>query len=69
VPVTFHIEGNIHRNVYNLTALGTLKFILFKIYFSLLCIRHYTFNFLRQFDLQMGMFPGYPSECKLTFIS
>jgi len=55
--------------VYSVTALGKFKFVLFRIYFSLLCIRRDGFNFLRQIDLQMGMFAGDPSDCKLTFIS
>jgi len=69
VPVTFHIEGNIHVNVYNVAALGTFKFVPFKIYLSLLCISCDAFNFLAKVDLQMGMLPGYQSDCKLTFIS
>jgi len=35
VPVTFHIEGNIHRNVYSVTALEKFKFLLFRFYLSL----------------------------------
>ena len=63
-----------YTNVYEVTVWGgwggvTLKFVIFKNCFILLCIWRDAFNFLSQVDLQIGMFPGPPSDCKMIFIS